>query len=112
MRRPLLTLPASHGGAGHCRDNISGKWSGSLDRETLDGNVDSTPVIAEFKPHGNTVKGTAGVPGFEPSPVAAVAGSPWSGGCGAVPASDSNQKLVGTVTDRDLCVALGTRDRR
>jgi hypothetical protein len=43
--------------------------------------------------------------------VAAVAGLPWSGGCGAMPAGDSNQKLVGIVTDRDLCVALGTRDR-
>ncbi len=44
--------------------------------------------------------------------VATVAGLPWSGGCGAVPAGDSNQKLVGIVTDRDLCVALGTSDRR
>lgn len=44
--------------------------------------------------------------------VAAVAGLPWSGGCGAVPAGDSNQKLVGIVTGRDLCVALGTRGRR
>jgi predicted transcriptional regulator len=43
--------------------------------------------------------------------VAAVAGFPWSGGCGAVPAGDSNQKLVGIVTDRDLCVALGEKDR-
>jgi hypothetical protein len=46
------------------------------------------------------------------SNVAAVAGLLWSGGCSAVPAGDSNQKLVGIVTDRDPCVALGTRDRR
>jgi len=44
--------------------------------------------------------------------VTAVDGLPWSGGCGAVPAGDSNQKSVGIVTNRDLCVALGTRDRR
>jgi CBS domain-containing protein len=44
--------------------------------------------------------------------VAAVAGLPWSGCRGAVPAGDSNQELVGIVTDRDLCVALGATDRR
>jgi hypothetical protein len=49
--------------------DISGKWSGSMDRKTPDGKVDSTPVIAEFKLDGVRVTGTAGVPGFDPSPV-------------------------------------------
>jgi CBS domain-containing protein len=44
--------------------------------------------------------------------LAAVTELLWSGGCGAVPVVDSNQKLVGIITDRDICVALGTRDRR
>ena len=31
--------------------------------------------------------------------------------CGFLPIVDARQKLIGVVTDRDLCVALGTRNR-
>jgi hypothetical protein len=46
--------------------DISGKWTGSMDKKTPDGQVDSTPVVAEFKLDGKTVTGTANVPGFDP----------------------------------------------
>jgi CBS domain-containing protein len=36
----------------------------------------------------------------------------WSGGCGALPVVDSHQKPVGIITDRDICIALGTRNCR
>jgi len=36
----------------------------------------------------------------------------WNRNCGMLPVVDANQKVVGVVTDRDLCVALGTRNRR
>jgi CBS domain-containing protein len=36
----------------------------------------------------------------------------WSGGCGALPVVNAEKKVVGMVTDRDICVALGTRDLR
>jgi CBS domain-containing protein len=35
----------------------------------------------------------------------------WNRNCGILPVVDSNQKLVGVATDRDICVALGTRNR-
>lgn len=35
----------------------------------------------------------------------------WNRNCGMLPILDSQQKVVGVVTDRDLCVALGTRNR-
>ena len=35
----------------------------------------------------------------------------WDRNCGILPVVDANQKVVGVVTDRDLCVALGTRNR-
>lgn len=35
----------------------------------------------------------------------------WNRNCGMLPIVDSQQKVVGVVTDRDLCVALGTRNR-
>ncbi len=35
----------------------------------------------------------------------------WNRDCGILPVVDSNQKLVGVATDRDMCVALGTRNR-
>jgi hypothetical protein len=68
MRRLLLTLLLLAPLVNAATD-ISGKWSGSMDRKTQEGKVDSTPVIAQFKLDGKTVTGTAGVPGFEPSPV-------------------------------------------
>ncbi len=36
----------------------------------------------------------------------------WSTGCGALPVVNAEKRVVGIVTDRDICVALGTRDRR
>lgn len=35
----------------------------------------------------------------------------WNRNCGILPIVDTNEKLVGVVTDRDMCVALGTRNR-
>jgi CBS domain-containing protein len=36
----------------------------------------------------------------------------WSAGCGALPVVNAEKKVVGIVTDRDICIALGTRNRR
>ncbi len=33
----------------------------------------------------------------------------WEHDCGFLPIVDAKRKLIGVVTDRDLCVALGTR---
>lgn len=44
--------------------------------------------------------------------LAAVAAMLWSGGCGALPVTDAGNKVVGIITDRDICVALGTRNKR
>jgi len=35
----------------------------------------------------------------------------WRQNCGILPIVDSMEKVVGVVTDRDICVALGTRNR-
>ena len=35
----------------------------------------------------------------------------WRQNCGILPIVDSEEKVVGVVTDRDICVALGTRNR-
>jgi CBS domain-containing protein len=35
----------------------------------------------------------------------------WEGDCGAVPVTDSMRKVVGIITDRDICMALATRSR-
>jgi CBS domain-containing protein len=35
----------------------------------------------------------------------------WNNNCGILPIVDANQKVTGLVTDRDLCIALGTRNR-
>ncbi len=35
----------------------------------------------------------------------------WGRNCGVLPIVDAMQKVIGVVTDRDLCVALGTRNR-
>jgi CBS domain-containing protein len=34
----------------------------------------------------------------------------WSGGCGALPVVDPSGTVLGIITDRDICVALGTRN--
>ncbi len=44
--------------------------------------------------------------------LAAVTERLWGCGCGALPVVDSAGKVLGIITDRDICVALGTRDRR
>lgn len=33
-------------------------------------------------------------------------------GCGALPVVDAGGRVVGIITDRDICLALGTTDRR
>jgi CBS domain-containing protein len=35
----------------------------------------------------------------------------WDRNCGILPVLNSDQKVVGVVTDRDICIALGTRNR-
>ena len=35
----------------------------------------------------------------------------WNRNCGMLPVVDAQQKVVGVVTDRDICIALGTRNR-
>jgi CBS domain-containing protein len=35
----------------------------------------------------------------------------WERNCGILPIVDAKKKVIGVVTDRDLCVALGTRNR-
>lgn len=35
----------------------------------------------------------------------------WSADCGLIPVVEDG-KLCGVITDRDICIALGTRDRR
>jgi CBS domain-containing protein len=35
----------------------------------------------------------------------------WVGNCGFIPVMGANGKIVGVVTDRDICIALGTRNR-
>ena len=34
----------------------------------------------------------------------------WNRDCGALPIVDSEHKVVGVITDRDICIALGTRN--
>jgi CBS domain-containing protein len=35
----------------------------------------------------------------------------WESDCGAVPVTDDGGKVVGVITDRDICIAGATRDR-
>ena len=35
----------------------------------------------------------------------------WKGNCGFLPVVGNDGKLFGVVTDRDVCIALGTRNR-
>jgi CBS domain-containing protein len=35
----------------------------------------------------------------------------WTGNCGFLPVVGQDSKVVGVVTDRDICIALGTRNR-
>lgn len=36
----------------------------------------------------------------------------WDRKCGALPVVNDHGELVGVITDRDICIALGTRNRR
>jgi CBS domain-containing protein len=35
----------------------------------------------------------------------------WKGNCGFLPVVDAEKKVCGVITDRDICVALGTRNQ-
>jgi len=35
----------------------------------------------------------------------------WQKDCGIIPVVDKNRKVIGMVTDRDICIALTTRNR-
>jgi CBS domain-containing protein len=35
----------------------------------------------------------------------------WNGNCGFLPIVADNGKVAGVITDRDICIALGTRNR-
>lgn len=35
----------------------------------------------------------------------------WSRNCGMLPVVDAQEQLIGVITDRDICIALGTRNR-
>ncbi len=35
----------------------------------------------------------------------------WNGNCGFLPVVEDGGRVVGAVTDRDLCIALGTKNR-
>lgn len=35
----------------------------------------------------------------------------WEGNCGFLPVMGNDNKIVGVITDRDICIAFGTRSR-
>src|SRR5215471_1364439 len=35
----------------------------------------------------------------------------WKGNCGFLPVVDAGQRVSGVITDRDICIALGTRNQ-
>ena len=56
---------------------------------------------------------TTGVVFCDPVTNAATAAETmWTHDCGVLPVLEDGSQLVGVVTDRDLFIALGTRDRR
>src|SRR5215469_341785 len=44
--------------------------------------------------------------------LAEVAARMWNRQCGALPIVDGRGAVMGILTDRDICIALGTRDAR
>jgi CBS domain-containing protein len=44
--------------------------------------------------------------------LAAASALMWENDCGALPVLDETGELVGILTDRDICIALGTRNVR
>ena len=43
--------------------------------------------------------------------LAAAAKIMWDSDCGAVPVTDERGRVVGVITDRDICIAAATRPR-
>jgi CBS domain-containing protein len=43
--------------------------------------------------------------------LATVAKMMWDGDCGAVPVVNEEQKVIGMITDRDICIAAATRSK-
>jgi CBS-domain-containing membrane protein len=35
----------------------------------------------------------------------------WCHNCGMLPVTNKENKLIGVITDRDICIAVGTRNR-
>ncbi len=55
---------------------------------------------------------TANVESCDPqSDLAAAAIIMWKRDCGSVPVVDNERKVVGMITDRDICMAAATKDR-
>jgi CBS domain-containing protein len=55
---------------------------------------------------------TAGVETCGPeSDLAAAATIMWKRDCGSVPVVDAERKVVGMITDRDICMAVSTRNK-
>src|SRR5450755_4643245 len=46
------------------------------------------------------------------SNLAQVAEIMWNGGCGTLPVLNDSGRLLSMITDRDVCIALGTRNLR
>ena len=44
--------------------------------------------------------------------LAAVAVQMWEGDCGIIPVVDQEEKVIGTITDRDICIAVATKGRK
>lgn len=44
--------------------------------------------------------------------LAAAVGLMWKNACGVLPVVTNSGKIAGILTDRDICIALGTRDAR
>ena len=44
--------------------------------------------------------------------LAATAKIMWEGDCGAVPVTDERDRVIGVITDRDICIAAATRPPR
>jgi len=44
--------------------------------------------------------------------LAAVGALMWEHDCGLIPVVDDTEKVTGVITDRDICIALSTRDKQ
>ena len=49
---------------------------------------------------------------FSSDDLAKAADIMWQKDCGAVPVVDAENCVIGMITDRDICIAVGTRDRK